>query len=191
MRCNQQKTENRFMSQFSNLRSRESRRSCLPYCHQGVSLRSHAALDDEAVLVVCTIGVDQGLLIVLVEEVFIGQRNDLFIDPVQERLIALGDGRRDGILASERGDADGVAGILEGKSDDFGVVICPGDGISVLQGIFCIGVGVIFLLRRYYCCRSMRRNRSRSRRLPGRAQVQMSAESQIFFCSFSYFLLNR
>ena len=67
----------------------------------GTSLCSYAPFDHEAVFIVCTVGVDQGLFIVFVEEVFVSQGNDLVIDPVEEGFVALGDGGSNGILASE------------------------------------------------------------------------------------------
>ena len=67
----------------------------------GTSLCSYAPFDYEAVFIVCTVGVDQGLFIVFVEEVFVSQGNDLVIDPVEEGFVALGNGGGNGILASE------------------------------------------------------------------------------------------
>ena len=63
----------------------------------------HVALDDKAVLVVGAIGVNKGRLIVLVEEVFLAQGLDLVVDSVQQRLVALADGRGDGIRLPREG----------------------------------------------------------------------------------------
>ena len=55
-----------------------------------VGLCGHdAALDDELVLVVGTVGIHEGLLVVLVEELLIGQRGDLLVDPVQQVVLPL------------------------------------------------------------------------------------------------------
>ena len=62
------------------------------YCAVGAELTlHHAALDHQLVLVVGAVGVHQGGLIVLVEEVLLAQGLDLLVQPVQQRLVALAD----------------------------------------------------------------------------------------------------
>ena len=51
-----------------------------------------AALDHEAVLIVSAVGVNEGGLIVGVEEILLAQSLDLVVDGIQQRLIALADG---------------------------------------------------------------------------------------------------
>ena len=79
----------------------DSRQPVYIFISLGTSLCSYAPFDHEAIFIVCTVGVDQGLFIVFVEEVFVSQGNDLVIDPVEEGFVALGDGGSNGILASE------------------------------------------------------------------------------------------
>ena len=79
------------------------------------------------------------------EEVFLPQRNDFIVDPVQKRLISFGDCRCNGILAAKGRNAYGISGILQCIGDDFSIVIGPGDCIAVLQRILCIRIGIILL----------------------------------------------
>ena len=56
----------------------------LPFCLPLSLCVGHAALDHELVLVIEAVGIHEGLLVVLVEELLIGQRLDLIVDPVQQ-----------------------------------------------------------------------------------------------------------
>ena len=80
------------------------------------------------------------------EEVFLAQGLDLVVDGVQQRLVAFADGRGDGILAAQRGNTDGVAGILLCEGDDLGVIVGPGHA-AVLKGALGGGVGIVLLQR--------------------------------------------
>ena len=104
-----------------------------------------AALYHQGVLVVLTVGVQQGRLVVGVEEILIAQRLDLVVQPVQQGGVALGDGGGDGVRAAQRGDAYHIAGILNGESDNFGVVVSPCHAISVFKGGLGFGVSVVLL----------------------------------------------
>ena len=79
------------------------------------------------------------------EEVFLAQGLDLVVQPVQQGGVALGDGGGDGVRAAQRGDAHHIAGILNGESDDFGVVVGPGHAVAVFKGGLGFGVGVVLL----------------------------------------------
>ena len=56
----------------------------LPFCLLLSLCVGHAALNHQLVLVIDAVGVHKGLLVVLVEELLIGQRFDLIVDPVQQ-----------------------------------------------------------------------------------------------------------
>ena len=104
-----------------------------------------AALHDEAFLVVQSVGVGESFFIILVEEPLGRQSLDFPVDPVQQGFVALGDSGGDGVLASQGGNAHGVARILQSESDDLGVVVGPGHGVLVFQRVLCIGIGVVLL----------------------------------------------
>ena len=59
-------------------------RLCLCFCRS----RRNAAFHYKAVFIIQTVSVDQCRFIILVEEVFLPQRNDFIVDPVQKRLIS-------------------------------------------------------------------------------------------------------
>ena len=104
-----------------------------------------AALYYQGVLVVLTVGVQQGGFVVGVEEILIAQRLDLVVQPVQQGGVALGDGGGDGVRAAQRGDAYHIAGIFNGESDNFGVVVGPGHAVAVFEGGLGFGVSVVLL----------------------------------------------
>ena len=79
------------------------------------------------------------------EEILIAQRLDLVVQPVQQSGVALGDGGGDGVRAAQRGDAYHIAGIFNGESDDFGVVVSPCHAVAVFEGGLGFGVGVVLL----------------------------------------------
>ena len=105
----------------------------------------NAALNHQGVLVILAVGVEQGCLIVGVEEVLGAQGLDFVIQPVQQRGVALGDGGSDGVRTAQRGNAHGVAGILDGEGNDLGVVVGPGYAVAVFKSGLGLGVGVILL----------------------------------------------
>ena len=111
----------------------------------GLGTGGCAALNDQGVLVVLAVGVQQGRLVVGVEEILIAQRLDLVVQPVQQGGVALGDGGGDGVRAAQRGDAYHVTGVLNGESDDFGVVVGPGHAVAVFEGGLGFGVSVVLL----------------------------------------------
>ena len=115
------------------------------YGFRGLSTGGCAALYHQGVLVVLAVGVQQGRLVVGVEEILIAQRLDLVVQPVQQGGVALGDGGGDGVRAAQRGDAYHIAGIFNGESDDFGVVVGPGHAVAVFEGGLGFGVGVVLL----------------------------------------------
>ena len=105
----------------------------------------HAALHHQALLIIEAIGVDQGLLIVLVEEVFRREGLDLVVDPVEQRLISLGYRGSNGVLAAQGRNAHRVARVLQRVCDHFGVVIGPCRRVAVLNRVFRVCVGVVLL----------------------------------------------
>ena len=111
----------------------------------GLGTGGCAALYYQGVLVVLTVGVQQGRLVVGVEEILVAQRLDLVVQPVQQGGVALGDGGGDGVRAAQRGDAYHVTGIFNGESDNFGVVVGPGHAVAVFEGGLGFGVSVVLL----------------------------------------------
>ena len=87
---------------------------CL-FCFFGCLFRGFgdaAAFDHETVFIICSVCVYQCGFIVCVEEILIGQSNDLIVDPLEQRRISFADGRSDGILAAELRNTDRVAFVL-------------------------------------------------------------------------------
>ena len=106
---------------------------------------SLSALDHQGIFIVFAVGIQQCRLIICVEEVLFSEGDDLLIQPVEQGAVALGDGRRNRILAAQGRNADHIAFIFQGKCDHFCVVICPGDACAILKGSFCRRVGVKLL----------------------------------------------
>ena len=115
------------------------------YGFRGLGTGGCTALYYQGVLVVLAVGVQQGCLVVGVEEVFLAQGLDLVVQPVQQGGVALGDGGGNGVRAAQRGDADHIAGIFNGEGDDFGVVVGPGHAVAVFEGGLGFGVSVVLL----------------------------------------------
>ena len=73
----------------------------------------HAAFDDEVVGGRCvTVDGGEGLLVVLVEEVFLAELDELVVQPVEEGGVALLDGGRDVAGLAQALDADAEAGVV-------------------------------------------------------------------------------
>ena len=106
---------------------------------------SHAALNYQRILIILAVGVQQGGFVVRVEEILVAQSLDFVVQPVQQGRVALGDGGSDGVRVAQRGDAHGVAGILNGEGDDLSVVVGPGDAVAVFKSGLGFRVGVVLL----------------------------------------------
>ena len=106
---------------------------------------NNAAFYNQSIFVISAIGIQKGCFIVCVEKVLFAERYDLIIQPVQQGLVALGDGCRNGVRAAEGRNADRVSGILNGKCDDLGIVICPCNTVSVFKCSLGLGVSIILL----------------------------------------------
>ena len=112
-----------------------------------------AGLHYESALIVGAVGVSQGLLVVLVEEVLGAKVLQIFVDPVQQALVALGYGRSDGVGVAKLVDAYNVLrAALLGEGDNLGVVVCPYSVGVVLECGLSSSVGAYFSRSRSLLC---------------------------------------
>ena len=106
-----------------------------------------AALYYEAVGVrILAVDLAQGRFVVGVEEILLAELFDFAVEPVQEVLVALGDGGRDCVEVAERSDAasDQESLVLQGPCQDFRVVGRERGAPSVEERVVCVGVLVEF-----------------------------------------------
>ncbi len=78
------------------------------------------------------------------EEVLLAELHDLVVDPVEQLLVALLHGRRDGVFVTELGDAHLEALVGLGPGQHLGVV--GGEGVATAVEQRVVGVGVLVVL---------------------------------------------
>ena len=81
------------------------------------------------------------------EELVLAEGLNLFVNPVLQSVIPLGNCRSDGILLAEFFDTNRVSGIFFCKCDNFGVVVSPSHAGAIFEGGLrcCIGVELLEL----------------------------------------------